>query len=379
MEDEIDLRKYIDVLLRHWKLIVGITVIAVFIAGLMSFLSPRVYEARTTVMIQGKEQKTLLLLARSPHIATAVVEQLAGRLKPEEQKIGSILDMVETKARDTFLDITVRNTDPEKAAAIANAWTECYIQYSNDFLTSLVRSPQELEYSANTTREVYERELKAKSKAYEDFRRSSRIEELTQQISDKELLYNAMLLREQIQSGHTSVVSSKANSLAFVLLLANAYTDEVPANIQVSLDLAPEETVSLKDIDNLISILEARTGKTDGKSPVELQQEIAELRMELDGENSMLTELNQSMDITWKSYMTAVQKITELEIALYTPETRVIPVEPASTPDTPVGPRRLMNMCIALVLGLVVSVFSAFGAEYFGKTTEQHKDLKKEV
>jgi capsular polysaccharide biosynthesis protein len=374
MEDEIDLRKFIDVLLRHWKLIVSITVIAVFTAGLVSFLSPRVYEARATVMILGKEQESLLSLARSPHVATAIIEQLGGRLKPGEQKTDIILDMVETRARDTFLEVTVRNTDPEKAAAIANAWTECYIQYSNDFLTSLLRSPQELEYSANATREVYERE----SKAYEDFRRSSHIDELTQQISDKELLYNAMLLREQIQSGHTSVVSSKANSLAFVLLLANAYIDGVPANIQVSLDLAPGETVSLKDIDNLISILETRTGKTSGKSPVELQQRITELRIELDRENSMLTKLKQSMYITWISYMKAVQKITELEIALHTPETMVIPVEPASTPDTPVGSRKLMTIGIALVLGLVVAVFGAFVVEYFKKTGEKPEEEKEE-
>ena len=374
MENEIDLRKYIDVLLRHWKLIVGITVIAVFITGLVSFLSPSVYEARATVMISQTEQKKLLSLARSPHVATAVIEQLGGRLKPRELKTGSILNMVETRASDTFLEITVSNTDPEKAAAIANAWSECYIHYSNDFFASLLGSPQELEYSANATREVYERKLKA----YEDFRISSRINDLTQQISDKELLYNAMLLREQIQSGHISAFSSQASSLAFVLLLANAYVNGVPANIQVSLDPALGETVSLEDIDNLISVLEARTGKTGGKSPVELQQEIAELRIELDREKSMLNELKQSMDIAWKSYITAVQKITKLEIALHAPETMVIPVEPALTPDTPVGPRRLMNIGIALVLGLVVSVFGAFGAEYFGKTTEKPEEEKEE-
>jgi uncharacterized protein involved in exopolysaccharide biosynthesis len=372
MNDEIDLRKYIDVPLKHWKLIVSITGIAVFIAGLVSFLSPRVYEAKATVMIPQAEQKTLLSLARSPHVATAVIEQLGDRLTPREQKTGSILDMVEARGSDSFLEITVRNTDPEKAAAIANAWTELYVGHANEFYATLAGPQQMLRDSAHAARIVYEEKLEA----YEDFRRTSRIDELTQRISDKELLYNAMLLREQIQSGPASAVSSKASSRAFVLLLANAYTTGVPSNIQVSLDLAPGETVTLKDIDNLISILEARSGKTGGKSPAELRQEITELRIELDRENSMLAELQLSRDIAWSSYITAVQKITKLEIALLAPETMVIPVEPASTPDTPVGPRRMMNIGIALVLGLVVGVFGAFGAEYFGKTAEQRKDTE---
>lgn len=51
MEEEIDLRKYIGVLRRRWKLIVSITVLAVFVAGLVSFLMPPVYEARAAVLI----------------------------------------------------------------------------------------------------------------------------------------------------------------------------------------------------------------------------------------------------------------------------------------------------------------------------------------
>ena len=60
MEDEIDLRKYIDVLLRHWKLIVGIALIAVFVAGLVSFLLPSTYEAKATVAIARTKPEVVL-------------------------------------------------------------------------------------------------------------------------------------------------------------------------------------------------------------------------------------------------------------------------------------------------------------------------------
>jgi len=43
--------KYIDVPIRHWKLIAIITGTAVVVAALVSFLSPPVYEATSSVII----------------------------------------------------------------------------------------------------------------------------------------------------------------------------------------------------------------------------------------------------------------------------------------------------------------------------------------
>ena len=51
MEDEIDLRRYVDVLLRRWKLIAVITIIAVVVAAALSFSSPSVYKAKSSVLI----------------------------------------------------------------------------------------------------------------------------------------------------------------------------------------------------------------------------------------------------------------------------------------------------------------------------------------
>jgi capsular polysaccharide biosynthesis protein len=326
------------------------------------------------VMIRGDERDTVLSLAQSPHVAAMVLEQLDGRLKPEEANTHSILDMVETRARGTFLDVSVRNNDPAIAAAIADSWAECYIRYSNDFLATLQGFPEELEYSVNTAREAYERELNA----YEDFRKISRINELTRLIPAKESLYSAMLLREQIQGGYTSEISSKANSLVFALLLVDAYTNGSSASTQLSLDSATGETVSLEDVDNLISVIEAGAGKANDKSPAELQHEIAELQIELANEDNMLAELKQSVDVAWASYITSVQTVSELEVTSYTERTEVVLVESASTSGRAVGPRRLTNIGIALVLGVVVGIFGAFGAEYFGKAAKRDGNIKKE-
>jgi uncharacterized protein involved in exopolysaccharide biosynthesis len=43
----------------------------------------------------------------------------------------------------------------------------------------------------------------------------------------------------------------------------------------------------------------------------------------------------------------------------------------ATVPESPAASGKVMNIGIALVLGLVVGVFAAFGVEYFSKTRER--------
>ena len=55
MEDEIDLRAYLDVLLRRWKWIVGVTLVAALAAGAVSFATPApplTYESTASVFVQ---------------------------------------------------------------------------------------------------------------------------------------------------------------------------------------------------------------------------------------------------------------------------------------------------------------------------------------
>jgi len=51
MEEELDLRKYVRVMLKHWKLIGSICVLAVIAVVLISLLSPPAYKAEAAVLI----------------------------------------------------------------------------------------------------------------------------------------------------------------------------------------------------------------------------------------------------------------------------------------------------------------------------------------
>jgi len=306
-------------------------------------------------------------------VAALAIAELKDELEPEEQRLGDILDKVEVRQQGDFIEISVKDNNPEKAAAIANAWANSYGSYVNGIYGVVLQSPEELQIQADAIRKDYE----GKQKAYEDFISDNRIDELNRQVTDRELVHRAKLLREQIETGASSPASDAANSMVFILLQASAYTSS-PLGSQVSLESLSGMKVSLDDIDALISTLEARSGSTPGQSVAELQQEINQLKAELEQERARKCELENSRDIARDAYTAIAGRVVEAEVAVGAQSAVVRVAATAMVPESSVAPHRVMNIGIALVLGLVVGVFGAFGVEYFRKSGETPEASKEE-
>jgi capsular polysaccharide biosynthesis protein len=392
MEEEVDLRGYISVLLRHWKIIVSITVIAVIIGGLLSFLPSRSYEAKSGVVITKAgviampeygtsdaeasalniARQTLIALVKSSSVASQVVEQLGDRLEPGERGLASLTSKVQVKNQGDFIEITVKDPDPEKAADIANAWAESYVSYVNGLYSDILQSPEELMAQTDAAKLEYEEA----EGMWEDFVQDNRIDELSRQISDIELLCQLKSLRQQFEAGASSPASTIATSLAFILLQTSAFTD-TPAEFQISLDEISGINVSLADFDALMATLEARSAITPGQSVSELRQEILELKAEQEQEKARQLELETAKDIAWEAYATAASKLLEAEIAPGAQGPIVQVTELAAVPTSPVSAHRVRNTVIALVLGFIVGILAAFVVEYFRKPPQKAGGSKK--
>lgn len=384
MEDEIDLRQYIRVLIKHWVLIVSITVIAVIVAVLVSFTSATVYEAKATVIItsaraeivfepkyrtysleEDKELKeALVALVKSSSVAAVTLDLLGDELSPEDQSIHSILHKVAVNASGDLIEISVKSTDPEEAADIANAWAESYVRYINALYADMPQSPEELQVQASAALADYDE----RQREWESFVGNNTIEELTRQIADKGLLLTVKSLRDQIEAGSLSSASAAANSLALVLLQTGAYAT-LPAQLQVALDTLPGLSDSteeqLHDVDALVSTLESRSGGQQGQTVDELRQDILLLQMELEQQRDIKKELGNSRGIAWQTYTTLANKVAEVEVASLAQDVIVRVAVLAIVPETPVPAHKITNIAIALVLGLIIGTFGAFGVEYF--------------
>jgi succinoglycan biosynthesis transport protein ExoP len=426
MEEEIDLREYVDVIIRRWKWIAGITLTAVATAAIVSFLllAP-VYEAKAgVVIVKSKSEvtfepkyrtlteeelgqvgvdvnarrKALEALVKSSSVAAEVIAELGSILEPKEQDVNELLEMVETEANGDLIGIKIRGEDPQKIMAIANAWGEDYEEYVNELYGGTTQSPANIQTQVAETESNYQEAQEALAK----FTGDNQIEALTREIGTRQntlgdyyttkqqldrLIADAKALRDQSRQESASSPTGTGNGLSLMLLRASAFTLLSP-ELPVQLQLAFDETAGLEssaeeqgqNLDALLSILEARREEVQSLiGEGTLQQEILELQEQLERERARKQELTSARDLAWETYDTLARKEAEVGVASQVTDTEVRFAVPAVEPKDPVAPKKMLNIAIAGVLGLMVGVFGAFLVEYFEGGEEKGDDNDAEI
>ncbi|MGA9349027.1 MAG: Wzz/FepE/Etk N-terminal domain-containing protein [Anaerolineae bacterium] len=412
MEEEIDLREYINVIVRRWKWILGITLVAVAAAATVSFflLAP-VYEVKAGVVIVksrseivfepkyrtlteeelgslaidiNARRKALEALVRSSSVAAEVIAKLGSVLEPEEQDVNVLLEMVVTESNGDLIGIKVKGEDPRKITAIANAWSEAYEEYANGLYGGRPQSPENIQAQVIEAESGYKKAEEVLAKLMGD----NQIDTLTQEVKSKQntladyystkqgldrLIADAKALRDQLRQGTASSPTGTGNTLSIMLLQASAFTllsPELPVQLQLAFDeragLEASAEDQVQDLNALLSILEARREEVQALiDEMTLQQEILQLQEQLEREQARKQELTRARDLAWETYNTLARKEAEVGVASQVTDTEVRFAVPAVEPKKPVGPKKKLNIAIAGVLGLMVGVFGAFAIEYF--------------
>jgi capsular polysaccharide biosynthesis protein len=166
-DDEIDLRKYINILIKRWREIVIITIAIVVLAAAavvtLRLLQTPMYEADSNVAIVrtqtevsfderfttssgqvatsdiSSRRSALLGLVFNGAIAERVIADLGDQLSEEEQEPATLLRRIDAElsslggrtTQSDLIAITALADSPEKAAAIANSWAQHYVQEVN--------------------------------------------------------------------------------------------------------------------------------------------------------------------------------------------------------------------------------------------------------
>ena len=222
MEEEIDLRVYIDVLLRWWWLIIAGAVVTGATALIVSFLLPPKYEATAgVVMLRSRVElslgsnfqaisdedllasndsgvaisdlnkrrlQSLTAMVSNGAIAQQVIEQLGDTLDEEERDPSSLLARVrgEILEDSDTVQIVVSHRDPVKAAAIANAWAQAFEAYANSIYGDVAIAPfTDIEGQLTEAKAEYDQ---AQAAWVEFLAEENRIPELQRQIEEEEAI-----------------------------------------------------------------------------------------------------------------------------------------------------------------------------------------------
>jgi uncharacterized protein involved in exopolysaccharide biosynthesis len=250
VDEEIDLRQYVDVIRRWLSLIILGTVLAAVTAFAVSSIMPPTYEAEASVVVsraktevsfnpniktiseeelarqldRQTKRETLANLASSSEIATKVIAQIGDILTEEEHDPRVLMGEVEAKTdrNSDLIRISVRSTDPEKAAKIANAWAKAYVNYvNNQVYSGTPQTPEEIAAQAADAKLTYD---KAEANLVA-FLKDNQIAELQRQIAEKQDIIASL------QSGKKTAVTTVIDKeLQARTQIISAYIDAQAAN-----------------------------------------------------------------------------------------------------------------------------------------------------
>ncbi len=397
MEEEIDLRKYIEVLIRYWYWIVGLGVAAAVIAFAVSSFLPPIYEAAAWVNVTGPRYQVRFdsrmediavdpkqfteiypMLATNGPVLLSVADEIDQSQFADVMDVQDLKGMLEVQSGDYagLVILKARSSDPQAAAALANVWADQFVVYSSALFNGsddisrmeaqLAEAKTALE-GADQALTAFRREFGFGSSGVTELGRTvgiaRQLETKTRLLSTYEaradqigqLLQEARAVQAQVEVGTSPAVV--AGLLADMLQLGVA---EGQPNSLVQISLAGLDAES--SLAALVTALGAKQGSTQ-ETITRLTLEVEALQSEVADRQQELEQLLRDRQLAEDTHLTLSRKLQETSIEMGGDVARVLSY--ASVPSAPVGPRRLFNTVIAGVLGVMVAVMAVFVVEYW--------------
>ena len=397
MEEEIDLRKYIEVLIHYWYWIVGLGAAAAAIAFAVSSFLPPTYEAAALVAVTGPRYQLQFdsriqdvpfdpgqFTKGYPTMATsdAVLLSVAGEIDLSQlvgvTDVQDLKNALNAESADSggLVILKAGSHDPQAAASLANVWAEQFvgqlnILYGGDedisrMEAQLAEAKTALE-EADQALTAFRREFGFGSSGVSELGRTvgiaRQLETKTRLLSAYEaradqigqLLQEARAVQAQVEVGTSPAVV--AGLLADMLQLGVA--EEQPSSL-VQISLAGLDAES--SLAALVTALGAKQGSTQ-ETITRLALEVETLQSEVADRQQELEQLLRDRELAEDTHLTLSRKLQETSIEMGDDVARVLSY--ASVPSGPVGPRRLFNTVIAGVLGVMFGVLAVFVVEYW--------------
>jgi uncharacterized protein involved in exopolysaccharide biosynthesis len=402
MEEEIDLRAYILVLLKYWKWILGITVAAAAVALAVSFLLPPTYEATALVAVQAPQpvvnldpRLQVLVLSQPPQPASraylelaegdGVLEALFSRLSPRPAEIQTLRDlrgMVKARAGTdpSVVRLTVRARDPQEAARIANLWAETFVAHANRVYGAseeelrqlegqLAQAEAELEAAERALIEFQARNPAGLLEAQLDSLRQKQRDYLGAQRAIADILQDIRALQERLARQPEDRPASAADALVVLWLRIHALTAPTFPSIQLQAGSAASPSgPSVREVRALLSDmardLEAKSAEI-GPRLKELEPQILQLQKQLQEIYTEQDRLTRRRDLAKETYTALARKVQETRLAVQGAQRTARLSSRAAAPEEPASPRKLLNTAVAGTLGLMLSTMGAFAAEWW--------------
>ncbi len=312
-EQEIKLRDYYRIILRHIKLILIIFVVVMAATIYYTARAPRIYESNGKILLELNKQTDLffssggfgrndvnnqMVVIKSPSVMESAVEKLKRNPVAENFPIlssdnpsGVLAKEIEVSAEREvdIVDVAYKSTNPYEAQAAVNAVMDSYQDESLKYARAEVTS----------VREFLEKQLDVTSKKLaisEEDLRSYKIANEVFALSEetKEMITNMVEFEAQLSSAQTElqIVEKKLNYLKGELTkLDETLGDEM---VSISSPVLEQLRQKLIESESQLAIFLTKKGYTQNHPQlVSLQNEIDNIKRQMKSEIDKILEVNK--------------------------------------------------------------------------------------
>ncbi len=418
VESEISLRELLEALWRQKWLIVIITAVFCIVGFVVSFfVMESTYESRATLQVSPTNIKedsmenidaivefynkfpsmtveTYLEQVTAPQVLQKTIETLDlrgedGTYITRKSLLGMIA--ISNTKNTNLIGVTVTHKDPEMAANIANTLGNVYVSFMTDnnrkqsdqlaamLEEQLLAEQQKLDEKAmelanylasSKSIDVLKNEVDMYISKLNDFK--SQVTELEYRvIADRKILaaYDDVAATT-VDAGASLEVpmtsespDGEENNASFNLQVP-ADGDSIPSMVY-ALNMAQIQSRLVENTENLIVLNDKIVEITDKLSAAQAQLAQEEYKYQVIERDKSLAQQ------TFNAYQQRHKEVIVASAAQMS-STNILLSSNAVPSSSPVGPRKMLNMAIAAVLGLMLGVFLAFFIEYWknsGKKT----------
>lgn len=396
MEDEIDLRPYIDSLRRAWYLILSVAFGFGALAFLVSSLLTPVYQATALIFVRSSDivqfderfqtpnenqfLKNLPELATSDNILQIVLTQLTLDNIKHAQQLRQRLN-VTTGSDASLINLEVIYTDPALAADIALVWANTFVEQANEIFSDY--DGGQLEFYENQLREAEAKLLSAEEAliTFESENRSQVISNTLQAYSQRqkdflETQADLNLLKQDSQvllntftvnsSAETLSLSEQLMSLTLQLRLVNSEST-TPLLIEPteSLSLTSESKAQqIQLLENMLAILDTQS-QIVSEELIKIEPLILDLQQQLQIASTEYARLSRELTLAEGTYNALALKVEEENITSQNTDVGITLASKPILPNKPIGPNKVSYAIVGFLLGAVVAIFVVLSKQWW--------------
>ena len=432
---EAHLKDYYRILRKHRWLVAGLFLVTVFSVAIWSFVQTPVFQASATVLIEPEPPKFLNIqevtpigsptqeyyrtqyeLMTSRPIVEKVIETLNLRVRiPELQRAADPVRalqnaiIVEPRRNTRLVAVKFEHPDPQLTAEVTNALARQYVKHNLDIK---LRGAQEAMTWLNEQMTTLRVKVQESSVALQNYRVKAGIMGLQEQrqiTAQKIMDFNKQYLESQAQrlsaeskmtelqriasdrAGAQTIFTVADSPLIQRLKQEASELDTQRAKLSKTYK---EKHPEILKIDAQIEQVNQRI-ETETKTmlrAVQTEYRVAKAREEtllgnvnrLRGEAQELNEkeiqylnLQRESDSNQQLYEAVLKRLKETGVTGGLETNNVSIVEDATVPRVPIRPRKMVNLIIAILVGLLIGVGTALTIEYFDTTVKTPDDVER--